>query len=76
MQNATYFKPPSIQFLHLKVLESMIPKDQKKNIKCDKQDQQGKTAFIERNPYTTQWQEAKEDPKQKLFRAQGIAQTN
>jgi hypothetical protein len=46
-------------------------------IKYDKQDQQGKAAFNERNPHPTsnksQWQGAQEDPKQKHTRAQGRA---
>jgi hypothetical protein len=43
--------------------------------KYDKQDQQGKAAFNERNPTRTsnksQWQGAQEDPKQKQARAKG-----
>jgi hypothetical protein len=41
--------------------------------KYDKQDQQGKAAFNERNPHMTQqqepWQGAQADPKQKQDRA-------
>jgi hypothetical protein len=32
------------------------------SLKYDKQDQQGKAAFNERNPHTTQWQGAQADP--------------
>ncbi|XP_060568787.1 uncharacterized protein LOC132727365 [Ruditapes philippinarum] len=44
--------------------------------KYDTQDQQGKAAFNERNPYTTsiknQWQGAQADPKQKQDRARTV----
>jgi hypothetical protein len=48
-------------------------------IKYDKQDQQRKVAYNERNPHTTQQQEQRqgdqEDAKQKQDRAQGRTRT-
>jgi hypothetical protein len=44
-------------------------------LKYDKQDQQGKAVFNERNTHTTQRQGAQEDPKQKQDRTQCRART-
>jgi hypothetical protein len=48
------------------------------SVKYDKQDQQGKAAFNERNPHTTQqqepWQGAQADPKQKQDRAKSYSE--
>jgi hypothetical protein len=64
--------------IDVRVRVDKIPKSRSKQwSKYDKQDQQGKAAFNERNPTRSsnkrQWQGAQEDPKQKQDRAQGRA---
>jgi hypothetical protein len=48
-----------------------------KNVKYDKQDQQGRRRLVNATPtrpsYKSRWQGAQEDPKQKLDSAQGRA---
>jgi hypothetical protein len=51
------------------------PKQRQLNRKYEKQDEQGKATFKERNPHTYQRQGAQADPIQKQDSAQGKVRT-
>jgi hypothetical protein len=61
-------RPPLLSDFFIK-RPHKIPPDDFYYIKYDKQDQQGKAAFNERNPHMNQRQGAQADPEQKQDRA-------